>query len=201
MTQPPGYSDPNSAEQYGQPNQPSTGGYPDSGSAGYGQPAQPGYGQSAQPGYGQQGGYPTAPPAGYGDSSQRRPGMVTAAAVIAFVVAGLGILGNLAIFTLSSAELDSLGVSSGFYRVLAIVGLILCALFIWGAVLALQGKSFVILLAACAASILLNVITMVVAGFTPLALLSLVLPILMIAFLVSSAAKAWIKSRGGATLG
>jgi len=127
--------------------------------------------------------------------------MVTAAAVIAFVVAGLGIIGNLAIFALSTSDLAVLGISSGFYTVLAILGLILCALFIWGAVLVLQGKSFVILLAACAASILLNLITMIVAGFTPASLLSFLLPILMIVFLMNPQSKAWIKARGGATLG
>ncbi len=184
-----GYPDPNANPQYGQPD-------PGDSSGGYGQPAQPGYGQPAQPGYGAQGGYPSAPPTGYGAAApQNRPGMVTAAAVLAFVSGGLGLLGNLLAFSL----IGSFGVP-GFLVVLAVVGLLLSIGLIYGGLLTLQGKSFVILLVLAGAAILLNLISMIT-YFQVTSLLSFVIPVLIIIFLMNPQSKAWIKSRGGATLG
>lgn len=175
-----GYPDPNAHPQYGQPNTGEAAG---------------GYSQPAQPGYGQQGGYPSAPPPGYGAAPQNRPGMVTAAAVLAFVSGGLGLLGNLLAFSL----IGSFGVP-GFLVVLAIVGLLLSIGLIYGGLLTLQGKSFVILLVLAGAAILLNLISMIT-YFQITSLLSFVIPVLIIIFLMNPQSKAWIKSRGGATLG
>jgi len=151
-----------------------------------------GYGQ---PGQGQPGGYPAAPPSGYGAPAQGRPGMVTAAAVLAFVSGGLGLLGGLLAF----GVLDSSGVP-GFFVVLVILGLIVSAGLIYGGIQALQGKSFVILLALAGASVLLNLISMI-SYFQVTSLLSFVIPVLIIVFLVNAQSKAWIKSQGGTTLG
>lgn len=179
MTQP-GYPDPNAQPQYGQQQY---------GQQQYGQP------QSGQPG-GQQGGYPSAPPPGYGAApTQNRPGMVTAAAVLAFVSGGLGLLGSLLSFSL----IGSLDVP-GFLVVLLIIGLVLSAGLIFGGIQALQGKSFVILIALAGASIVLNLISMIT-YFQISSLLSFVFPILILVFLLNPQSKAWITSQGGKTLG
>ncbi|MDQ3053969.1 MAG: hypothetical protein M3R66_09160 [Actinomycetota bacterium] len=195
MTQP-GAPDPGSQPPYGQPDQQPTGNYPDAGSAGYGQQAQPGYGQQPQPGYGQQGSYPSAPPAGYGAApTQNRPGMVTAAAVLAFVSGGLGLIGNLLAFSV----IGSLGVP-GVLVIFVIIGLVLSAGLIYGGIQAMQGKDFVILLAVAAASVVLNLISMLL-YFQATALLSFIIPILIIVFLMNPQSKAWITARGGKTFG
>ncbi|MBA3295090.1 MAG: hypothetical protein H0T40_15485 [Geodermatophilaceae bacterium] len=195
MTQP-GAPDPDSQPPYGQPHQQPTGNYPDAGSAGYGQQAQPGYGQQPQPGYGQQGSYPSAPPAGYGAApTQNRPGMVTAAAVLAFVSGGLGLIGNLLAFSV----IGSLGVP-GVLVIFVIIGLVLSAGLIYGGIQAMQGKNFVILLAVAAASVVLNLISMLL-YFQATALLSFIIPILIIVFLMNPQSKAWITARGGKTFG
>ncbi len=216
MTQP-GATDPSSQPQYGQPpygppHQPPSGNLPDSGSAGYGQQAQPGYGQQAQPGYGQQaqpgygqqaqpgygqqGSYPSAPPAGYGAAAtQNRPGMVTAAAVLAFISGGLGLIGGLLAFSV----IGSFGVPSSLV-IFVIVGLVLSIGLIYGGVQALQGKNFVILLGLAAASIVINLISMLI-YFQASSLISFIFPILIIVFLVNPQSKAWITARGGKTFG
>lgn len=176
MTQP-GYPDPNAQPQYGQPH--------------YDQPQ---YGQQAGM-QGQPGGYPAAPPPGYGPAPQNRPGMVTAAAVIAFISGGLGLLGSLVSFGL----IGGLDVP-GFLVVLLIIGLLLSVAMIFGGVQAMQGKSFVILIAAAGVSILINLISMIT-YFQATTLLSFVLPILIVVFLMNPQSKAWIKAKGGQTLG
>ena len=175
-------------QQYGQPHQPPSGNVPDSGSAGYG--------QQAQPGYGQQGSYPSAPPAGYGAAAtQNRPGMVTAAAVLAFISGGLGLIGGLLAFSV----IGSFGVPSSLV-IFVILGLLLSIGLIYGGVQALQGKNFVILLGLAAASIVINLISMLI-YFQASSLISFIFPILIIVFLVNPQSKAWITARGGKTFG
>lgn len=181
--------DPNAQPQSGQPAPTQ-----------YGQPApapQPGYGGPGPGDYGQSApaGYPSAPPAGYGPPTSGRPGMVTAAAVLAFISGGLGLLGNLFAFGL----IGSSGVP-GFLIVLVILGLVLSAGLIYGGLQALQGKTFVILLALAGASILLNLISMI-AYFQATSLISFIIPVLIVVFLLNPQSKAWILSRGGKTLG
>lgn len=179
MTQP-GNPDPNAHPEYGQSD-------PGSGPAGY---------PPAQPGSGQQSSYPAAPPPGYGGApTQNRPGMVTAAAILAFVSGGLGLLGGLLAFSV----LGSFGVP-GFFVIIVIIGIIISAGLIYGGIQALQGKSFTILLALAAASIVLNLISML-SYFTITSVLSFIIPVLIIVFLMNPQSKAWIKARGGTTFG
>ena len=99
VSQPPQWSG-SGGEQYGQPYQQQSAqgqpyGQPVYGQPVYGQPGygQPGYGQPyATQSYGQPYGYGQG---GYGGDPARRPGTVTAAAVITFVLAGLALLGTL----------------------------------------------------------------------------------------------------------
>lgn len=147
-------------------------------------PQQPGpYSQQPYPQYA---GVPNAAGAG-------RPGIVTGAAVIAFVVGGLTILFGLLAFGL----LSSLGVG-GFYTVLLIISIAAGAVMIWGGVQALNGKDGRILVIAAGVAILANLITMIMA-FTTTGLLSFVLPILIVALMMQAQSRNWIRSRGGQT--
>jgi hypothetical protein len=94
-------------------NPPPAGGYPQSGypQSGYPQSGYPGY-PPPNPGYAPQGypppGYPGYPPPGYPYPPARpgRPGSATAAAVIAFVAAGLLIIAAIFLFSGASATND-----------------------------------------------------------------------------------------------
>lgn len=191
MSQPPTTPGPSAPGSYDPP--PSYG--PPAGQGGsYGQPSGQPSGQPA--GYGQPSGYGAPPPPSFGGGAgQKRPGMVTAAAVLAFVSGGLGLIVGLVSFSI----IGNFGVP-GFLVVLVILGLLLSAALIFGGVQALQGKSFVILLVAAGISILIQLISMIT-YFQASSLLSFVFPILIIAFLLNPQSKAWIKARGGATLG
>ena len=161
----PGYTQPQHGQpEYGQPGytQPQYG-QPEYGQPGYGQqygqPAQygqPGYGQQyGQPGYGQPYAYGQA---GYGSDPTQRPGAVTAAAVITFLLAGLALLGSLlggvaVLVTRDRVERDllsdpnfngafnesdvgtlvtAIGLLCFFFALLAVAGLVLAALVLRG---------------------------------------------------------------------
>lgn len=121
--------------------------------------------------------------------------MVTTAAVLAFVAGGLGVLFGLLAFSV----VGSFGVP-GIYTLFVVLSLLVSAALIFGGVLAMQGKSFVILLVVAGASILLNLISMIV-YFSGGAILGLVIPILIIVFLLNPQSKTWITAQGGKTLG
>lgn len=161
-------------------------------------PNQPPYG--GQPAYGGQQGYGSAPPAGYGGAPAptKRPGAVTAAAVIAFVSGGLNLLGALLVFAASDAASEA-GVSGGLLAALAIIGLLFGAALIWGGLQAMNGKDQRVLVVVAAAAILLQLITWVTAGFDGASFLSLVLPVVIISLLVQQQSKQWFQSRGAPT--
>jgi hypothetical protein len=141
--------------------------YPDQGPAGRnapppGQPMQhapaswPQHGHTAQPpAYGAGPPYGTPIPA-YGTAAlggyraRRRPGVVTVAAVMAFVIGGVVILINLFvllflldILDISHFATDAWKVGEGVF---ALVRLALGALFIWGGIAALKGSTRTVLL-------------------------------------------------------
>lgn len=121
--------------------------------------------------------------------------MVTAAAVLAFISGGLGLIGNLLAFSV----IGSFGVPSSLV-IFVVIGLVLSIGLIYGGVQALQGKNFVILLGLAAASIVINLISMLI-YFQASSLISFIFPILIIVFLVNPQSKAWITARGGKTFG
>lgn len=129
MTQPYGQQPGQQPGQYGQP-----GGYPQSG----------GYPQA--PGYPQSGGLPQAPPdQGYGGSTGR-PGTVTAAAVLAFIQAGITTITTILVLAGASQ------VEGGEAALAWLVGLVQVAgvvLLIWGGVQFTQGKGRTLLVVAC----------------------------------------------------
>jgi hypothetical protein len=172
----PGY--PTAAPGPGYPAPGSTPSYPPQGAA-------PG-GWSAPPGA-----YP-APTTGLPAATGRRPGFVTAAAVLAFVVGGLTIITGL----ISFSVLSTLNVG-GFYVVIIILAILVAIGLVWGGVQALGGKDGRILVAAAGAGIVVNVISMIT-YFTAGSLLSFVIPILIIAFMLQATTKQWLDSKGAA---
>ena len=235
MTTPSGYPG-SSNEPYGAASQ-----YP----AGYGQPGAPGsYPQShqyQQPGHYQQpyqaGQYPAADPYGpsanpaypapgafgqpaYGaPAGAARPGMVTAAAVLAFIWGGLGILfgliGLAAGSVLSSATsavcadntldrntaaaCDAAGGLGTFLIIVTTGTIVIAGLMIWGGVVAINGKNGQILVVACGVYALLAILSVIGSGFGFAYLLGFVIPVLIVVFLLNAQSKAWFKATGGKT--
>src|SRR5262245_46835170 len=169
----------------------------------YGQ--QPGdYNQGQQPGYGAM---PPAPPE-YTGGPMQRPGSVTAAAVLAFVQAGLTIICTIVLMiglaAVSGAvgDAESIGgvdVDEGMLAVLwilAIVGLVGAGLLIWGGAKALSGTAGQLLVIAAAVQIVLCIVWL--AGFSGgiIAILLVVMPIITLVMALGSASKQYEASRG-----
>lgn len=211
----PGYGQPPGQPAYGQPGyqQP---GYP---SGGFqqpypGQPGPAGYGQYPPPQYGA--GYP----AYWQPAKAGRPGMVTAAAVLAFVWGGLGILfsifGLLAgsiLSTASSAVCNSgtyydadtadacnaVSGIGGFLIAITIATIVIAALMIAGGVTAISGKNGQILVIACAVYAILAIVSVIISGFGFAYLLGFVIPVLIVVFMLNGQSRAWFRSVGGRT--
>lgn len=79
------------------------------------------------------------------------------------------------------------------------LNLVLAALYIWGGVAALGGKDGRILVIACSASIVLNLIIMASYTFSASSLSGLVLPILILAFMVQAQCREYFRANGGST--
>jgi len=244
MTDPSGYPG-TSSEPYGSPGQYSVGGnagYNSSSAPGSypaGQYQQPGYQQPnfQQPGYQQPGQYPPPQPApyptpgfppagaygqpGYGaPAGSIRPGMVTAAAVLAFIWGGLGILfgligiaagsvlnsasdavcgGNSYLTADTAAACNSVSGWGTFLIIVTIVAIVIAGLMIWGGVVALNGKNGQILVIACAAYAVLAIISVIASSFGFTYLLGFVIPILIAVFMLNTQSREWFRARGGKT--
>lgn len=162
----------------------------------------------AQHGYPQQG-YPAGAPAG-----GARPGLVTAAAVLAFIWGGLSILGSIIGMAAGSvlgavgsacAEYDETGAcasaagTGGFLIFISIVYIVAAGVLIWGGVVAMSGKNGKVLTIAGGALILVALIQAIAGGFGVMGLFGMIVPILIIVFMLNNASKAWFRSKGGAT--
>ncbi|SDO23914.1 hypothetical protein SAMN04515671_0261 [Nakamurella panacisegetis] len=233
MTTPPPYgSVPSQPQGYPPPGQPAPGAYPNTGATpapGYGQPQYgqqpPAYGQ--QPGYAQPA-YPAAPgfaPAGYGaPMAARRPGMVTAAAVLAFIWGAFAIIGGLIIMAASSivssasaycnsltttdattvADCNTVSGYSGTFKAIAGALAVVAILLIWGGVVALTGKNAQILVIGAAVFILLQIVELIISAtssgsFYGTGIIGIVAPVLMLIFMLNPASKAWFRSKGAKT--
>lgn len=223
MSTPTGY--PGSNEPFGpagrHPSAGPAGQYPPPGQydqSGYQQPGYPPAPQYAAPQYGAPA-YPTGP-AGYGAPvGTVRPGMVTAAAVLAFIWGGLGILFGLiglafgsilssasnAVCNSSSLDVDTASAcntvsGAGTFLIIVTIGTIIVAgLMIWGGVVALNGKNGQILVIACAVYAALALLSIFASSFGFTSLLGFVIPVLIVVFLLNSQSKTWFKARGGKT--
>jgi hypothetical protein len=172
----------------------------------YGQQPPGNYNQGqGQPGPGY-GGMPPAPPE-YSSGPVARPGSVTAAAVLAFVQAGITVICSVILMiglgAVSGAvdDAESIGgidVDEGMLAmlwVLSIVGLIGAGLLIWGGVKALSGTAGQLLVIAAALQIVLCIVWL--AGFSGgiIAILLVVMPIITLVLSLGSAAKQYEASR------
>ena len=180
------------------PNYPPQGGAPQ-GQPGWGAPQQP---QGYQPQGYQPQGYQPAPsysgdPAGYGAPTGKRPGTVTAAAVIGIVIGALGTLGGL-------LSLLGIGLVFDFDVILGILALLsfaVAVLMLVAGIQALTGKSPKLLLQASYASIVLQLIYLIWAlvsgwGYEFTGLLGFVLPVVIVALLMQPASKQYYAARG-----
>lgn len=176
---------------------------------------QPPYGQSPQdpsqqdPGYqqqpaaqesGQQGGYSPAPgaPAGHGGPVQGRPWQVTTAAVLAFIAGAFNLLGALGLLLVGDG-IEDLGISSGLAILFGLLYIAFAVGYIFGGIQAITGKNQKILVITAAAAIVLQVISWIIIEFSPLSLIGLILPVLVITLLISQQSKQWFGAKGGAT--
>ena len=152
---------------------------------------QPGWGppQQPAPGYNPAPSYSAGPPAGAG----RRPGQVSAAAIIGIVIGALGVLGLFAVglyFTFSAV----LGLLSLLAVAAAVVTLV-------GGIQAIQGKSPRLLVLGSYASIAVQLLTFLWAlisgyGFIFFGFLGLILPALIVFLLMQPQSKQYYASRG-----
>ncbi|GAA1998357.1 hypothetical protein JL107_11465 [Nakamurella flavida] len=215
-----GYQQP----QYGQPGYGQQGyqqpqyGQPGHGQQGYPQPqyGQPQYGQQAygqpgypQPGNGQPGAFPggayaaptdsryPAPPGG------RRPGQVTASAVLAFVVGGLSLLVGLIALLAGSVvatRAGESGTAGAVVIVLAVLFLAVGAVYIWSGVWALQGRSakFLTVVAIVAAAI--QLVSLFTDDGENRNVLGLAISVTIVILMLQRPSKEWFRSRGTSTL-
>lgn len=200
---------------------------PPDGSAPYGQPypqqppaapyGQGGYPAAPPPAYGA----PGYGPPGYGPpAGPVRPGTVTAAAVLSFIWGGFSILGSIITLAAGSflsgasnlcdsvtSELDKAsgivcGGASSLGGLLIVMGIILiaaAALLIWGGVVALSGKNGKVGVIAGALLIVAQIVQLIASGFDGVgfAIFGVIVPVLIIAFLMNTAGKAWFRAKGG----
>ena len=199
----PQYGQPQADQQYGQPQY----GQPQYGQPQYGHPpADQQYGQQyGQPQYGQPGVHPAggyAPPVGSHYPSapgNRRPGQVTAAAVLAFVVGGLSILVGLVALLAGTVVADRVSSTGGVaIAVLAVLVLAVGAVYVWAGVWALQGRNarFLTIVAIVAAVLqLINLLN----DFENGPLVALAISVVIIVLMLQKPSKDWFHSRGTST--
>jgi hypothetical protein len=165
----------------------------------YGQ--QPGDFNQAE-GYG--GGMPPAPPE-YTSGPVARPGTVTAAAVLAFVQAGLTLICTIFVMVIlgavTDASNDSLAgfeIDSGMLAlmwVVAIAGLVGAGLLIWAGVKSMSGTAGNLMLIATGLQIVLCIVWLVQGA--PIALVFAVMPVISLVLALGGPAKQYEASKRG----
>jgi hypothetical protein len=152
------------------------------------------------------GAMPPAPPE-YSGGPIARPGSVTAAAVLAFVQAGITVicsvilmigLGAVAGAVGDAESIGGIDVDEGMLAmlwVLSFVGLVGAGLLIWGGVKAMSGTAGQLLVIAAALQIVLCIVWL--AGFSGgvVSILLVVMPIITLVMSLGSAAKQYEASR------
>lgn len=160
-------------------------------------PPAPPAGGYGQPGYGQPGHYAAAPGYPVG-SAGARPGVVTAAGVMSYVIGGLSLIFGIFAVLGGGVLAGSGWLGGGALILLGIVVIALGALHIWAGKMALDGKDFRILLVVSGISVLVSLFQLF-NDFSGSQLLSLAIPVIIIVLLLRPEAVAWIKARGGQT--
>jgi hypothetical protein len=162
-------------------------------------------------GYGNQGGYGGMPPAPqeYSSGPIPRPGTVTAAAVLAFVQAGVTLICEIILMiglaAISSAT-DDEGTISGIpvnegalagVWVVTIIGIIGAGLLVWAGVKALSGTAGMLLVIAAGVQILLCVVWLAAFEGGVVSVLLAVMPIITLVLSLGGPAKQFEASRRG----
>jgi hypothetical protein len=169
----------------------------------------PGYGPTGYPpgpyppaGYPPQGYPPGSYPSGGSPFGPVKPGVITAAAVLAFVQAGLLVFGGLVSFAGARvlADLDVSVDGPGLLTVLGILAVVAAGLLIAGGVLVHQRKP-ALLIAGSAVSLALSAWWLVLlsqgSAEVTLPLVFAVLPIIALCLVLGGAAKNWTRSGAG----
>lgn len=86
-----------------------------------------------------------------------------------------------------------------FGIIVAIAGVVVAILMIWGGVTLLSGKNAKLVVIGCAVYFVIAVIEIIVLPFGFFGIVGLVLPILITVFTLNSAVKAWVRAKGGQT--
>jgi len=116
---------------------------------------------------------------------------LTTAAVLAFVIGGLLILGMLLVLSVSS-------IVGGAYWIFAIIGLFIAAGLIYGGIQLLPGKDSRIIVVAAGLIVVIQIINMIT-YFVATQLIVVVMAVLIIVFCLQASGKDWVKSKGGMT--
>ena len=124
--------------------------------------------------------------------------MVTAAAVLAFVVGGLGIIVGLITLFVGTAII---GISSGLGGIAIVAAILVLAVggvYIWSGLLALQGKNAKFLTIVAGVAAVLQLISML-SNFTASSLISLAISVGIVVLLIQPASRNWFRSKGVST--
>jgi hypothetical protein len=122
---------------------------------------------------------------------------VTAAAVLAFIGAAFALLGGFGMFAVSALP----GVPSALFLMLAVLQLAIGGLLLWGGITTIQGKTNAILVYVCIASIVINVIQVILVlshggvGFATYT--GFIGNFVVIYLLLRPDSKAWFVAKGG----
>ena len=181
---------------------------------------QQGYPPTEQSGpYGEQ--PPYVPPTDYGmvraevkPADPVRPATVTVAAVLAFVWGGLTIISSLLSMVAGSlfssvgsacARNDQSGLcasvagSGGLLITIGTALIVAAGLLIWGGVAALNGKNAKVLVVASGIQVVIQIVWMIDTGSIAFGIVGVIVPILLIVLMLSSASKSWFQAKRGAT--
>lgn len=159
---------------------------------------------------------PTYPSGSVGNrpTTPTRPGMVKAAAILAFIWGGLTIISSLISMTAGKilagagsacAKNDQSGLcafAADSGSILIVIGIALIAaagLVIWGGVAALNGTTAKVLVIASGIQIIIQIIWMIDTGSIAFGIVGVIVPLGIIVLMLNSASKTWFHTRGKAT--
>ena len=170
------------------------GGAPQGGQPGWNPPQQQppaGYGAS---GYGPSGYNPAPSYAAGPPATGQRPGMVTAAGIIAIVWGALGLLLGLLALTVAFTLLGAV------YGLLVLISVAVAGVLLWAGIQVQQGKSPRLLLLICYISIGINLLSLIWAASQGASifsgLLGFIIPGVIVALLLNPQSKQYYASRG-----
>jgi hypothetical protein len=165
------------------------GGAPQGGQPGWNPPQQQPPAGYNPPGYNPAPSYTGGPPA-----TGQKPGMVTAAGIIAIVWGGLGLLLGLLALTVAFTLLGAL------YGILVLISLAVAGVLLYAGIQVQQGKSPRLLLLICYISIGINLLSLIWAASQGASifsgLLGFIIPGVIVALLLNPQSKQYYASRG-----